>query len=262
MRVIPPPRPRPRPPRPALTTVRAAGRGLPAAPILLGRRPGHDRSDESPNTIRCSTASAALTRSSSADCRAISASRPARASAAPPPSAPRPRSPPAPQSGQPAARPHQHQNPPRPPRSTANTISSRKSRTTRQCVTARASVEARDSVTQLPNTYAAGDAARIAGGERANGGTVTPHAARTAAMTTERSVTISMSGIISTADESHQPRRGQPSVLTHVRRSRTDNLRANTQRTSRGPSMNRSFPECGLRISAGPNATVCMSARS
>ena len=80
VRVIPPPRPRPRPPRPALITARPAGRRLPPPSPPGAGGSGRDRSDESPNTIRCRTASAALTRSSSADCRAISASRPARAS--------------------------------------------------------------------------------------------------------------------------------------------------------------------------------------
>jgi hypothetical protein len=76
--------------------------------------------------------------------------------AAPRQSAPSTRSPPAPQPAQPAATPHQHQNPgpsqPQPPRSTANTITSRKSRTARQRVAAHTPVEARDPVTRLPNT--------------------------------------------------------------------------------------------------------------
>ena len=142
MRVIPPPRPRPRAallPRSRSRALRA-GRHHRHPPPAGGS--GRDFSDDRPNTIRCSTARPARSSSSSAASAAFSAAQPRDLLPQPrvsPPAASSSAasaaagSPPAPQPAHPAATPqhppHPGQRQPQPPRSTANILSSRKSRT-------------------------------------------------------------------------------------------------------------------------------------
>ena len=126
VRVIPPPRPRPRAAFPA--------RAAPALPALILRpaairrrlRPQPLRRPPEHHPLQNRQVSRLLPRSPPAAARSPPA--------APPPAAPTAHSPPAPQPASPAATPRHPPNPeqtrPQPPRSTANTFSSSKSRTT------------------------------------------------------------------------------------------------------------------------------------